>query len=191
MRYRFQVFQTQTRAAYCRMLPSTGPRRSEISFSVISDTNNNIFLQNATYHIPQRLRYLFQKVHAQTTTAFYRILPKLHHHVWELFQVVQRRLIVQYYLHWTNTFEVVFRQFRLKQRQLYYGILPTLDDHVWDLFHVVQTKTRRLIVEYYLQMAITFEISFSHSLVTNENYLILAPPLLCFRTLLILFLSLF
>jgi hypothetical protein len=58
------------------------------------------------------LRYLFQVVHTQTTAAYCRILPTLDHHVWDIFfrqfRHRPRQLIVEYYLHWTTTFEISF-----------------------------------------------------------------------------------
>ena len=37
------------------------------------------------YTGPSRLRYIFQVVQTQTTTAYCRILPALDHHVWDIF----------------------------------------------------------------------------------------------------------
>ena len=111
LRYLFQVVQTQTTTAYCRILPTLDhdvwdiffrlfrhkPRQLiaeyylhwtttfEISFSGCSDTNHDSLLQNTTYTGPPRLRYLFQVVQTQTTTAYCTILPTLDHHVWDIF----------------------------------------------------------------------------------------------------------
>ena len=48
-----------------------------ISFSGSSDTNHDSLLQNNTCTGPQRLRYIFQVVKTQTTTANCRILVSL------------------------------------------------------------------------------------------------------------------
>jgi hypothetical protein len=84
----------------------------EISFLCGSDTNYDSLLKNTTYTGPPRLRYLFHVVQTQTTTAYWRILPTLDHHVWDIFFMwfrhKLRQLIEEYYLHWTTTFEISF-----------------------------------------------------------------------------------
>ena len=52
-----------------------------IFFSGSSDTNNDSLSLNTTHTRQPRLRYLFQIVHTQTRTAYYRVLPTLDHHV--------------------------------------------------------------------------------------------------------------
>ena len=50
-------------------------------FWEVIDTNHNSLLWNATYTRPPRLRYIFQVVQTQTTTAYCGMLPTLDHHV--------------------------------------------------------------------------------------------------------------
>ena len=72
LRYLFQVVQTQSTTAYCRILPT---------------------LESG----PPRLRYLFQVVQTQDMTTYCRILPTLNHHVWDIFfQAVQTQTTVAY-----------------------------------------------------------------------------------------------
>ena len=53
----------------------------EISFSGSSDAKYDVLLQNITYTRPPRLRYFFQVVQIQSTTAYCRILPAMDHHI--------------------------------------------------------------------------------------------------------------
>jgi hypothetical protein len=118
----------------------------EISFSCGSDTNHDSLLKNTTYTGPPRLRYLFYVVQTQTTTAYWRILPTLDHHVWDIFFMwfrhKLRQLIEEYYLHWTTTFEISFlcgsdtNYDSLLKNTTYTG-----PPRLRYLFHVVQTQT--------------------------------------------------
>ena len=78
------IAQTQTKASYWRILP-TWTTTFEISFSGSSDTNHGSLLKNTTYTGPPRLRHLFQVVQTQITAAYWRILPTLNPHVWDIF----------------------------------------------------------------------------------------------------------
>ena len=89
LRHLFQVVQTQTTTAYCRIYYYLyWTATFEIYFSGSSDTNQVSLLQNTINTGPPHSRYIFQVVQTQTTTAY--------------------KLIVEYYLHWTTTFEISF-----------------------------------------------------------------------------------
>jgi hypothetical protein len=53
----------------------------ELPFSGRSDTNHVSLLHKTTHIGPPRLRYLFQVVLTQTTSAYCTTLPTLDHHV--------------------------------------------------------------------------------------------------------------
>jgi hypothetical protein len=80
----FQVVQTQTTTAYCRILPTLDPK-FEIYFSDSSDTNSRQLIVEYYLHWTPSLRYLFQVVQTQTTTAYCRTLPLLDHHAFEIY----------------------------------------------------------------------------------------------------------
>jgi hypothetical protein len=59
----------------------------------------------------------------------------LDHHVWDIFfssfRQKPRQLIVEYYLHWTTTFEISFSgSSDTNHNSWLYTILPTLDHHI-------------------------------------------------------------
>ena len=125
-----------------------------------------------------RLKYLFQAVQTQTTTAYCRILPTLDNHVRDIifrqFRHKQRQLIVEYYLHSTCTFLVSSSgSSDTNHDRFLYRIPPTLDHHVRDIiFRWFRHKQRQLIAEYYLHWTTTFEISSSGSSDTNHDSLL-------------------
>jgi RimJ/RimL family protein N-acetyltransferase len=94
LRYLFQVVQTQTTTAYCRILPT----------------------------LELALRYLFQVVQTQTTTAYCRILPTLELALRYLFQVVQTQTTTAYCripsAHCTSCFILTIESLRSTTRQL-------------------------------------------------------------------------
>ena len=51
-----------------------------------STQTTTVFVEDTTYTgSPSRVRYLFQVVQTQTTTAYCRILPALDHHICDIF----------------------------------------------------------------------------------------------------------
>ena len=77
LRYLFQIVQTQSSAAYCRILLTLDPM-FEISFSGSSDTNHAAAYCSILSALDSiRLRYIFQIVQTQSTAAYCRILPTL------------------------------------------------------------------------------------------------------------------
>ena len=87
LRYLFQVVQTQTMAAYCRIYLHW-TTMIEIFFQVVQTQTTTAYcriLPTLDHHVSD----IFQVVQTQTTTAYCRILPTLDHHVSDIFQVVQ------------------------------------------------------------------------------------------------------
>ena len=77
------IVQTQTTTAYCRILPTQDHHVCDILFRQFRHKTRQLIVDYiyTTYTGLPRLRYLFQVVQTQTTTAYCRILPTLDHHV--------------------------------------------------------------------------------------------------------------
>ena len=87
LRYLCQVVQTQTTIAYRRILSALDPHIWDIFFKYSRHKSWQLIVEYYL-HWTTTLRYLFQVVQTQTTTAYCRILPTLHATTFEVLIII-------------------------------------------------------------------------------------------------------